>query len=85
MNFSKQTWSQLKAKTSKELMAAIERDGFLHEERIGATQGYRHPDGRRRVVVHYQPRKSYGPKLLKALIEDAGWSEADLRRLKLIK
>jgi predicted RNA binding protein YcfA (HicA-like mRNA interferase family) len=84
VTLSKQVWDQLRAKTSKELMAALEKDGFLFEERTGATQGYRHPDGRR-VVVHYQPRKSYGPKLLKALIEDAGWSQADLRRLKLIK
>jgi predicted RNA binding protein YcfA (HicA-like mRNA interferase family) len=65
-------------------MAALEKDGFLYDERRGATQGYRHPDGRH-VVIHYHPRGSYRPKLLKGLIRGVGWSEADMRRLKLIK
>ena len=37
------------------------------------------------MVIHYHPRKTYGPKLLKALLADIGWSEADMRRIKLIK
>jgi len=41
--------------------------------------------GSKRVVIHYHPRKTYGPKLLKALLADIGWSEADMRRVKLIK
>ena len=84
VTFSKQVWDQLKGKTCEDLMAALERDGFLREQKRGATQGYRHPDGRR-VVIHYHPNEGYKPKLLKALIEDIGWSEADLRHLKLIR
>lgn len=84
MTFSKQVWDQLKAKTCEDLIAALQKDGFLYEDTRGATLAYRHPDGRR-VVIHYQPNKSYGRKLLKDLLEDIGWSEADMRRLKLIK
>lgn len=84
MKFSRQTWDQLRAKTSDDLVAALLRDGFEHEQTRGAIQGYRHEDGRR-VTIHYHPNKSYGPKYLKGLIEDIGWSEADMRRLKLIK
>lgn len=84
MKFPKQVWDQLKAKTCEDLIAALQKDGFLHEGKRGATQAYRHPDGRR-VVIHYQPNKSYGRGLLKDLIKDIGWSEADMRRLKLIK
>jgi len=37
------------------------------------------------VVIHYHPRKTYGPGLLKGLLADIGWDEKDLKRLKLIK
>lgn len=84
MSYSKQAWDQLKAKTCDELIAALLKDGFAHEETRGATQAYRHEDGRR-VVIHYHPNTSYGRKLLGALLAELGWSEADMRRLKLIK
>lgn len=84
MTFPKQVWDQLKSKTSADLMTALEKDGFLYEARRGAPQSYRHPDGRH-VVVHFHPTKTKGRKVIKGIINDAGWSEADLRRLKLIK
>ncbi len=84
MNFSKQIWDQLKNKTAKDLMSALEKDGAVLDMTRGAVQVYRYSDGRR-ITIHYQPRKTYGPKLLKFLIEDIGWSEEDLRRLKLVK
>jgi hypothetical protein len=40
---------------------------------------------RRRVQVHPKSGKSYGAKLLKGLLDAIGWTEADLRRLKLVK
>ena len=84
MNYSKQAWDQLKGKTCEELIAALEKDGFAYEETRGATQAYRHDDGRR-VVIHYHPKKTYSAGLLKSLLEDIGWSEARMRRLKFIK
>jgi predicted RNA binding protein YcfA (HicA-like mRNA interferase family) len=84
MSFSKQTWDQLKNKTAKDLMSALGKDGAVLDMTRGAVQVFLYPDGRR-VTIHYHPSKTYGPNLLKSLIEDIGWTEKDLRRLKLIK
>ena len=77
-------WEQIKNLTCEELQDALQKDGFLLEGKRGATQSYRHPDGRR-VVIHYHPGKTYGGKLIEDLIDDIGWNENDLKRLKLIK
>lgn len=84
MSFSTNVWNQLKNTTAERLVKALRDDGWEHEVTRGATQAYRHPDGRR-TVIHYHPKSTYQPKLLKKLISDIGWSEEDLRRLKLIK
>ena len=84
MAFSKQVWDQLRNKSPKDLMSALEKDGAVLDTTRGAVQVYRYSNGER-VTIHFHPGKTYGPKLLKALIEDIGWSEKDMRRLKLIK
>ncbi len=38
-----------------------------------------------RVGIHYHPKNQYGAKLLTELLDDIAWTEADLRRLKLIR
>lgn len=45
---------------------------------------YLSADGRR-VSIHYHPKRTYGPKMLQSLLDDIGWDEPALRRLKLIK
>jgi len=84
MKFPKHVWSQLKNITPVQLIQALKKDGWIQDETSSAVQVYRHPDGRR-VTIHYHPKSSYGPGLLKALLNDIGWTEGDLRRLKLIK
>jgi len=84
MSSSKHIWNQLKNKTPDELISALFKDGWTLDETRGATRAYRHSDGRR-IVIHYHPHKTYGPKLLKSLLSDIGWTESDLRRLKLVK
>ena len=84
MSFSTNVWNQLKNKTAEDLVSALKKDGFERDVTRGATLAYRHPDTRR-AVIHYHPKKTYKPKLLKKLISDVGWSEEDLKRLKLIK
>jgi len=84
MTFPRPIWHQLKNKSANDLISALRRDGAQLDETRGAEQVYRYPDGRR-VSIHYHPKKTYGAKLLKALLKDIGWTEADLRRLKLIK
>ena len=84
MKYSKQAWDQLKNKTCDDLVTALTKDGFALDEGVGRSRVYVAPDGRR-VAIHYHPGKTFGPNLLKGLFTDLGWSEADLRRLKLIK
>ena len=90
MALSRSVWDQLKAKTADDLIRALTKDGWVEEDRRGATRGFLKDTrngngGRQRVVVHYHPGKTYGANLLKALVQSAGWTEADLKRLKLIK
>ena len=90
MAYSRAIWNQLKGLTLKELAKALQRDGWIAERRAAATVGFIKTTGngaatRRRVVLHVHPGKSFGPRLLKALLDDIGWSEDDLIRLKLIR
>ncbi len=84
MKLPKQVWDQLKAKTCDDLISALLKDGWVHDETRGAVQVYRSGEGDR-VTIHYHPNKTYGPSLLKALLADIGWSVDDMRRLKLVK
>ena len=86
--FSKNVWNQIKGKTLEDIEKALRRDGWEAEETKGATRPYRHParpPASNRIVLHYHPKKTYGPKMLKQIISDIGWTEDDLRHLKLIK
>ena len=90
MAYSSAVWNQLKGLTLKELARALKRDGWTEERRSGATVGFVKATSngavsRRRVVLHVHPGKSFGPRLLKALLADIGWAEKDLIRLKLIR
>jgi len=84
MKFPTNIWNQLKNKTCKDFIHALEKDGYKIDATKGAEQIYRHPDGRR-VSIHFHPGKGYGPKLLKDLIKDTGWSLEDMKRLGFIK
>jgi predicted RNA binding protein YcfA (HicA-like mRNA interferase family) len=64
-------------------MSALNRDEWSCDMDGGSMRIYL-KDGKR-VSIHYHPRKTFGPKLLQALLNDIGWTEVDLRRLKLIK
>ena len=89
MSFSPEIWSQLKSITAKEIIKALNRDGWAEELRRGATRCFSkqaaNGTGRRlRVVVHYHPKKTYGTKLLQGVLDRTGWGVDDLVRLKLI-
>ena len=80
----KEVWNQLKNKTIQDIASALRKDGWEREGSRGATHPYRHSDGRR-VVLHMHPKATKGPRILKGLLDDIGWGERDLARLKLIK
>lgn len=84
MNLSGAAWAQLKAITADDFIRALKKDHWsLDAMNGGSMQIYR--KDQRRVSVHYHPNKTFGPNLLKALLEDTGWTEAEMRQLKLIK
>jgi predicted RNA binding protein YcfA (HicA-like mRNA interferase family) len=76
-------WRQIKNKTKDEIISALQKDGWILDESKGAEQIYL--KNNKRVSIHYHPKETFGPKLLKNLLADIGWNEDDLKRLKLIK
>jgi predicted RNA binding protein YcfA (HicA-like mRNA interferase family) len=76
-------WNQLKNITSGELVTALEQDGWTERARGGSAMVYKKQS--RRVSVHVHSHKTFGANQLKDLFDDIGWTEQDLRRLKLIK
>lgn len=84
MRYSGDVWQQLKNLTADDLISALEMDGWIADPCSGAYHPYVNPATRSRVIIHYHPRKTYGPGLLKGLLSDIGWSEEDMARLGLI-
>jgi predicted RNA binding protein YcfA (HicA-like mRNA interferase family) len=70
---------------TRRIVQALERDGFAFTERQGSQRIYRHPDGRRVVVHYHRGTDTLPPYVLRNLLIGTGWSEDDLRRLRLIK
>ncbi len=79
-------YGRLKSLSARRIVSALNRDGFVLDRQTGGHRHYLHPDGRRVTVTFHHPGQTFAPKTLKSMIElQARWSEADLRRLKLIK
>ena len=76
-------WAQLKNITAGEIIRSLENDGWKLRGGSGSRKIYL--KGQKLVSIHYHPQKAYGRDLLRDLLKDIGWSEKDLRRLKLIR
>lgn len=69
---------KLKNTPVRELIRALEQDGFLYRRRKGSQRVYRHPDGRR-VVIHYHRAKDTLPLgTLQSFLQGTKWNEDDL-------
>ena len=82
--YPKNTWDQLKGLSLTRLKKALRDDGWSVEVN-GPREIWRHEGCEHPVILHYHPRKEFGPKLLKYLLDSIGWTEDDLKRLKLVK
>lgn len=80
-------YSKLRHVTARELIRALRRDGFVLDRQRGSHQQYIHPDdGRLVTVAFHRSGGTFPVRTLKSMLEhQAGWTEADLRRLKLLK
>ena len=68
----------------REIVRALERDGFTYRRTRGSSRVYRHPDGRR-VVVHYHRSNDTLPfGTLRAILNSSRWTPDDIERLGLI-
>ena len=79
-------YSKLRSLQARELISALLRDDFSFDRQSGSHQHYIHPDGRRVTVSFHRSGDTFNLKTLKAMIESqAGWTDADLRRLGLLR
>ncbi len=78
-------YSKLRALTARNLASALIKDGF-HLDRIsGSHRQYLHPDKGRVTLSFHHASDTFPAKTLKSIIQDAGWSEEDLKRLNLLR
>ena len=68
----------------RDLLRALEQDGFQYRKRKGSQRVYRHIDGRRVVVHYHHPKDTLPPGTLQNFLQGTYWTEDDLKRLGLI-
>jgi len=78
-------YSKLRSLTAKRIISALNKDGFHLDRESGSHQQYLHPNKGRVTVSFHHPSDTFPPKTLKRIIQDTGWIEKDLKRLKLLK
>ena len=68
----------------RELVHALERDGFTYRSTRGSSRVYRHSDGRRTIVHYHRSNDTLPLGTLRSILIGTNWSETDLERLGLI-
>ncbi len=72
--------------TASDWITAAERDGFKPRKDDGSHHIYKHPDdGRRVLFIYHNLGETFGPKTIKKILKNTGWTEADLKRLGILK
>ena len=72
MDYPSTVWSQLKNITVESLMKALEKDGWEKHKPNGARHPYKKEGNKgkaERIVIHYHPKKTYGPKCSEVCLE----------------
>ena len=78
--------SSLRSLTARKLISALEKDSFYAESGSSAHQQfYNGSDGRRVTVTYHHASDTFVPKTLRSMLEQAKWTQADLKRLGLVK
>lgn len=78
-------YSKLRSLTARKLISALIKDGFNLDRESGSHQQYLHPEKGLVTVSFHHPSDTFPPKTLKRIIQDAGWTEEDLKRLKFLR
>jgi predicted RNA binding protein YcfA (HicA-like mRNA interferase family) len=76
----------LRSLTARELISALQRDGFFFVRQTGSHRRYAHTDGRRVTVAPHGGGDTFTVKTLKSILEtQANWTASDLVRLGLLR
>jgi predicted RNA binding protein YcfA (HicA-like mRNA interferase family) len=76
----------LRSTPVRKLIAALRKDGFsLERQTRTGGRVYSHPDGRITVIHYHRGSDTLTGKTLESVLRATRWTEADLRRLGLIK
>ncbi len=67
--------------TAKELLRALYRDGWCDDHQVGSHLALLHPTKQGRVTVPMHPGKSLKLGTLSRILDQAGLTPEDLRRL----
>lgn len=78
------THPEIRGVSVRELISALERDGFSFERAKGSHLRYRHVDGRQVTVAFHRSGATLKRGTLLSVLRGARWTDADLRRLGLI-
>lgn len=78
------TLPELRNLTVRELISALERDGFFLDRSKGSHLRYRHTDGRQVTVPFHSSGATLRNATLHSILLATRWKEQDLRRLELI-
>jgi predicted RNA binding protein YcfA (HicA-like mRNA interferase family) len=70
--------------SARQFIRALEADGFILQRVRGSHRIYRHSDGRRVVGAYHALSDTFPIGTLRSMLADAGWNDADLRRLSLV-
>lgn len=75
---------RLRSTTVRQIIRALERDGWTLLRSSGSHQSYT-KQGRLIVVPYHHSGATLPPGTLTDIVDKAGWTDDDLRRLKLLK
>ena len=79
-------YGKLRNLDARKITSALTRDGFWLDSQSGSHKHYVHHDGRRVTVTFHARGAVFKMKTLKSMLEtQAGWTDEDLKRLKLLK
>ena len=75
---------RLRNTSVRELVRALERDGFSYRRTRGSSRVYRHDDGRRAIIHYHRSNDTLPLGTLRSILSGTNWSERDLERLGLV-
>lgn len=77
-------FSRIRSLTARQIVNALQRDGFEMVRQRGSHRHFYHPDGRLVMVAYHRSGDTYPLRRLRQMLQlQARWTWDDLRRLGL--